>query len=51
MKFKIGDIYYGFKLEDERKIDEVKSIGRVFTHVKSGARLISLENDDDNKVF
>lgn len=51
MKFKIGNIYSGFKLEDEEKIDEIKSIGRVFMHVKSGARLVSLENDDDNKVF
>lgn len=51
MKFKIGDIYYGFKLEHEVKIEELKSVGKVFTHIKSGARLVSLENDDDNKVF
>lgn len=51
MKFKIGDIYSGFKLEDEVEIDEIKSIGRVFTHVGSGAKLVSLQNDDDNKVF
>lgn len=51
MKFKIGDIYFGFKLENEVKIDEIKSIGRVFTHIKSGAKLVSLENDDDNKTF
>lgn len=51
MKFKVGDVYFGFKLEDEVSIDEIKSIGRVFTHVKSGAKLVSLENDDDNKTF
>lgn len=51
MKFKIGDVYFGFKLEDEVNIDEIKSIGRVFTHIKSGAKLVSLENDDDNKTF
>lgn len=51
MKFKIGDIYSGFKLEDEVNIDGIKSVGKVFTHVKSGAKLVNIENDDDNKVF
>lgn len=48
---KIGNIYYGFKLEDKYEIKEIQSIARIFTHEKSGAKLIHLENDDDNKVF
>ena len=51
MNFKLNAIYNGFKLLREEKIEEIESIGRIFIHEKSGARLISLANDDDNKVF
>ncbi len=47
----VGKNYNGFKLVSQENIDEIKSIGRVFEHEKSGARLFQLENDDDNKVF
>lgn len=48
---KTGDIFSGFQLKKEEYIDEVKSVVRLFEHKKSGARLLHLENDDDNKVF
>lgn len=51
MKFKINQMYYGFKLLEEEYIDEIQSKARVFQHERSGARLFHLENDDDNKVF
>jgi Zn-dependent M16 (insulinase) family peptidase len=51
MKFTIGSIYHGFKLIQEKKIEELNSVTRLFKHEKSGARLLHLENDDDNKVF
>lgn len=51
MKYKIGEIYNGFKLIDETYIDEIKSNGKVFFHEKSGAKLISILNEDDNKTF
>ncbi|MDP4145706.1 MAG: insulinase family protein [Bacillota bacterium] len=51
MSFEVGKVYNGFKLLEERQIKEVNSLGRVFYHEKSGARLLSLQNDDDNKVF
>ncbi|WP_234120303.1 insulinase family protein [Clostridium hydrogenum] len=51
MEFKIGESYSGFKLGKEMQIDEIKSKGRVFYHEKSGARLVSIENEDDNKTF
>jgi Zn-dependent M16 (insulinase) family peptidase len=51
MKFTIGSTYHGFKLTEEKNIEELNSITRVFEHEKSGARLLHLENDDDNKVF
>ena len=46
-----GNIYHGFELLEEKKIDEVNSIGRLFHHIKSGAKLLHLENEDSNKVF
>lgn len=51
MDLKIGDVYHGFRLTDEREIKEINSVARLFTHERSGARLLSLSNDDDNKVF
>jgi len=51
MNLKKDKIYNGFRLEDERQIEDINSIARVFYHEKSGARLFHLENDDDNKVF
>lgn len=51
MKFEIGKIYSGFKLESENKIQEINSTTRLFYHEKSGAKLYFIENEDDNKVF
>lgn len=51
MNFEKDKVYHGFRLLEDRKIDEVDSIGRLLYHEKSGARLFSLQNDDDNKVF
>ncbi|QUH20326.1 insulinase family protein [Alkaliphilus sp. B6464] len=47
----IGNVYNGFQLLEEKKINEVNSIARLFYHNKSGAKLFHLENDDNNKVF
>lgn len=51
MEFKINEIYHGFKLLTEEEINEVQSMARVFEHIKSGAKLLHLENEDDNKLF
>lgn len=51
MTLQVGNIYYGFRLLEEQKVSELNSIARIFYHEKSGAQLIHLENDDDNKVF
>ena len=51
LKLKIGDSLHGFRLIKENEIGEINSIARIFDHEKSGARLLQLENDDDNKVF
>ncbi len=51
MKFEKDKVYNGFKLIEEKKIEDISSTGRVFLHEKSGAKLIYIENSDDNKVF
>lgn len=40
-----------YELVLEENLEELKSLGLVFNHKKSGARVIVLSNDDDNKVF
>jgi hypothetical protein len=42
---------HGFELIEERFIPEINTQARLFRHAKTGARLLSLENDDENKVF
>ena len=42
---------HGFKVVCEENISEIDSDVRILLHDKSGARLLHIENDDDNKVF
>lgn len=51
MSLEIGKIYHGFKLEAIKKIKEIHATANLFYHEKSGARLLFMENKDDNKVF
>ena len=44
-------IVHGFELIEERHIPEINSQAKLYRHAKTGARLLSLENDDENKVF
>ena len=46
-----NQILSGFRLVEERPVPETDSLGRLFIHEKSGARLLQLENRDPNKVF
>ncbi|MBP1693885.1 MAG: peptidase [Chloroflexi bacterium] len=43
--------YHGFELIYEKEIPELNTRARLFRHVKSGAQLLSLENEEENKVF
>ncbi len=45
------NLLFGFELLTERELPELRSHARLFRHVKSGARLLSIENEDENKVF
>jgi presequence protease len=44
-------ILHGFELTDERALPEANSAACIYRHVKTGAELLSLVNDDENKVF
>ncbi|WP_300410189.1 insulinase family protein [Lagierella sp.] len=41
----------GFKLISEEFIEDISSNVKIFQHKKTNARLMAVENDDDNKVF
>jgi Zn-dependent M16 (insulinase) family peptidase len=42
---------HGFQLFRDQDISELNTRAKLFRHVKTGAELLSLENDDENKVF
>ncbi len=44
-------ILHGFELIRDETIQEINSRARLYRHLTSGAQLLSLENDDENKVF
>ncbi len=44
-------IKHGFELVHEQWIPELRCNARYFTHCNTGARLLSIETDDINKVF
>ena len=44
-------IIHGFERIQDRDIPELKTRAALFRHVKTGAELLSLQNEDENKVF
>jgi Zn-dependent M16 (insulinase) family peptidase len=42
---------HGFELLREQDIPELNAKVQLYRHVKTGAELLSLQNDDENKVF
>ncbi|MBQ7317423.1 MAG: insulinase family protein [Phascolarctobacterium sp.] len=51
MQLELDKIYHGFKVLEAAYVEEVNSIVHVLEHLQSGAHLLYLSNDDDNKVF
>lgn len=43
--------HYGFVLMVEKEIPEIKTLARLYRHEPTGAELLSLANEDENKVF
>ena len=50
-EFKQNEVYYGFLLQKIEEINDIHSTAYLFSHEKSGARLLYLKNADHNKVF
>src|SRR5690606_9948695 len=44
-------VHPSFELVREQQIDEVSSLAKLYRHKKTGAEVLSLVNDDENKVF
>jgi Zn-dependent M16 (insulinase) family peptidase len=44
-------IIHGFELLQEYDLHELNTRARLLRHLQTGAELLSLENDDENKVF
>ncbi|MGJ3239884.1 MAG: insulinase family protein [Anaerolineae bacterium] len=42
---------HGFELVESRHIAEINSDAKLYRHIRTGAELLSLENDDENKSF
>jgi hypothetical protein len=51
MNMEQGKNFAGFTLDSIRDISEINSTAYIFTHEKTGARLLKLRNVDDNRVF
>lgn len=50
-EYKEGQVYHGFKLQDQEKISGYNATGRLFIHEKSGAQVFQFKNSDSNKFF
>ena len=49
--FKVGNIYNGFKLVEKKFVKEVNAECLYFVHEQSGAQLLKIAADDNNKLF
>lgn len=45
------DLTKDFALVEERRLDEIDGTARLYRHVATGAQILSVVNDDENKVF
>lgn len=48
---RLGDIVHNFRLVREDDVAEIASVTRLWEHVKTGTKLLSVLNDDENKTF
>lgn len=51
MLLTIGSQIHGFTVEDAQNLDEINGAAFVMSHEESGARLLFLQNEDNNKSF
>lgn len=48
---KRGDMNHGFKIISSKKIDDMKSTIITYEHVNTGAKLVHMKNNDNQKLF
>lgn len=48
---KRGDMNHGFKIISSKKIDDMKSAIIAYEHVNTGAKLVHMKNNDNQKLF
>lgn len=51
MKLEVNDTLHGFRLARREPVAEIRSEAFVFEHKKTGAQLMFMQCEDDNKVF
>lgn len=44
-------VHENFLLIREERVDEINTVARLYRHIQTGAEVLSLENNDENKVF
>lgn len=44
-------VIHGFRLVKKEMIGELRTLAELYMHEKTGAQLLSLQNEDENKVF
>jgi hypothetical protein len=45
------DPHPAFDIKEERRIEELASLAQLYTHKKTGAQVLVMKNQDENKVF
>lgn len=48
---KVGDIRHGFEVKRVREVSELEGTMYEMEHIKSGAKLIWMKNEEENKLF
>ena len=43
--------FKGYSLVEKRDLPDIRSVGYLYKHDKTGAEVLYLENEDDNKAF
>jgi len=51
MNYLVGSLYHGFTLLWSKEVKEIKSVAHYFEHKRTGAKLMYLENEDEERVF
>ena len=44
-------VYNHFEIIQDRQVEEIASRARLWRHIQTGAEILSIENDDEHKVF